>query len=379
MKIGVNLSTAAAVLLLPHTALTQSPSAPNSGAPRSAIGVATPPAQAVSAGFTTTLVNQDCSLGILDLGCDGKSQKHFWNQGMEWEKPPAPCIQISIVTDPVAGQQVLNLEWLPSQTDPFDATIVSTLAHDYSQYYTYGHAYYEAIFRATPKNIGGIWPGFWMAGVNAVIFHALPPYGYAPSSELDVVELRGEKPTFVSSNIHENGKGYGQAFAGWINDFDYTQYHKYGYLWTHGGNVCMYLDDVKMGCATVDASTEYERNYILLSLQFGCQWQAGNRSCINLPITGVTENGSGQVRLTVGSTAGFQTWDAATISGVNGIPSANGSYVLTVVDGTHLDLMGSKFSGAYTAGGTINALSEANMYVKSVRVWSCADDAANAC
>ena len=128
---------------------------------------------------------------------------------MEWEKPPAPCNQISIVTDPVAGQKVLNLKWLPSQTDPFDATIVSTLAHDYSQYYAYGHAYYEAIFRATPKNIGGIWPGFWMAGVNAVIFHALPPYGYAPSSELDVVELRGEKPTFVSSNIHENGKGYG--------------------------------------------------------------------------------------------------------------------------------------------------------------------------
>jgi len=81
----------------------------------------------------------------------------------------------------------------------------------------------------------------------------------------------------------------------------------------------------------------------------------------------------------VGSTAGFQTWDTATISGVNGIPSANGSHVLTVVDGTHLDLMGSKFSGAYTAGGTVNALSEANMYVKSVRVWSCADDAANAC
>jgi hypothetical protein len=48
-----------------------------------------------------------------------------------------------------------------------------------------------------------------MASVNAMIFHALPPYGYAPSSELDVVELRGEKPTFVSSNIHENGKGYG--------------------------------------------------------------------------------------------------------------------------------------------------------------------------
>jgi hypothetical protein len=378
MKIAVNVPAAAAVLLLPLAVIAQNLAAPNSGARLPSIE-ATPPAQAVSAGFTTTLVNQDFSRGVLDLGCDGKSQKHFWNQGMEWEKPPAPCNQISIVTDPEAGQKVLNLKWLPSQTDPFDATIVSTLAHDYSQYYAYGHAYYESIFRAAPKNIGGIWPGFWMAGVNAVVFHALPPYGYAPSSELDVVELRGEKPTAVSSNIHENGKGYGQAFAGWINDFDYTQYHKYGYLWTRGGNVCMYLDDVKMGCATVDSSTEYQRNYILLSLQFGCQWQFGNRTCINVPITGVADNGSGQVRITVGSTTGFQTWETATISGVNGVPGANGSYVLTVVDGTHLDLRGAIFSGVSTGGGTVNALSEANMYVKSVRVWSCADDAANAC
>jgi hypothetical protein len=80
----------------------------------------------------------------------------------------------------------------------------------------------------------------------------------------------------------------------------------------------------------------------------------------------------------VGSTAGFQTWDAATVSGVNGVSGANGSYGLTVVDARNLDLMGSTFSGAYTGGGTVDALSEANMYVKSVRVWSCEDEAANA-
>lgn len=67
---------------------------------------------------------------------------------------------------------MLNLKWLSSQTDPFDATIVSTVGHDYSQYYAYGHAYYQTIFRATTKNIGGVWPGLRMAGVNAVIFHA---------------------------------------------------------------------------------------------------------------------------------------------------------------------------------------------------------------
>jgi hypothetical protein len=35
----------------------------------------------------------------------------------------------------------------------FDATILSTMAHDGSQFYGYQHAYYEAIFWATPLNI----------------------------------------------------------------------------------------------------------------------------------------------------------------------------------------------------------------------------------
>jgi hypothetical protein len=85
MKIGVNPAIAATVFLFPLTALAQLSAAPNSDARPTAVGLATPPAQAVSAGFTTTLVNQDFSRGILDLGCDGKSQKHFWNQGMEWD------------------------------------------------------------------------------------------------------------------------------------------------------------------------------------------------------------------------------------------------------------------------------------------------------
>jgi hypothetical protein len=107
-----------------------------------------------------------------------------------------------------------------------------------------------------------------------MIFHALPPYGYAPSSELDVVELRGEKPNlcFIEHPREREGLRLGVCRLG--RQFRLTQYHTYGYLWTHGGNVCMYLDDVKMGCVTVNNSTEYERNYILRSLQFGCQWNA---------------------------------------------------------------------------------------------------------
>jgi hypothetical protein len=70
VKIGVNLPTAAVVLLLPLAALAQSPVASNSSS-RPSDRAVVPPAQAVSVGFTTTLVNQDFSQGILDLGCDG--------------------------------------------------------------------------------------------------------------------------------------------------------------------------------------------------------------------------------------------------------------------------------------------------------------------
>jgi hypothetical protein len=158
----------------------------------------------------------------------------------------------------------------------------------------------------------------------------------------------------------------------------------FGMLWTRGGQgksgqICMYLDDARKGCTTAAADAEYQRHFLVLSLVMGCQWKFGNRSCINVPVTGIADNGSGAARLTIGSTAGFKTGDMATISGVNGVSGANGAFQVTVVDPTHLDLPGSTFSGVYTGGGKVNALAEADMLVKSVRVWSCAEDAANTC
>src|SRR5215472_15137834 len=76
VKISINLPIAATVLLLPLAVIAQNRAIPHSSVGSPSFEGATPPTQAVDAGFTTILVNQDFSLGILDLGCDEKSQRH---------------------------------------------------------------------------------------------------------------------------------------------------------------------------------------------------------------------------------------------------------------------------------------------------------------
>lgn len=73
----------------------------------------------------------------------------------------------------------------------------------------------------------------------------------------------------------------------------------------------------------------------------------------SVSVTGAANNGSGAIRLTVGSTSAFVTGNVALIYSVGGVPNASGRWPVTVVDGTHLDLQGSTFAGTYTAGGTV--------------------------
>lgn len=73
----------------------------------------------------------------------------------------------------------------------------------------------------------------------------------------------------------------------------------------------------------------------------------------SLLISNVTNNGSGLIRVTVSSTSGLTTGDYKTITGVVGVTAANGSWTITVIDGTNFDLQGSTFSGTYTSGGVV--------------------------
>ena len=76
-----------------------------------------------------------------------------------------------------------------------------------------------------------------------------------------------------------------------------------------------------------------------------------------LLVTGAANNGSGAIRLTLSaeSNASFTILgqNFIEVQGVQGTTEANGSWKLTVVDSTHIDLVGSTFTHAYTGGGAI--------------------------
>lgn len=81
-----------------------------------------------------------------------------------------------------------------------------------------------------------------------------------------------------------------------------------------------------------------------------------------LTITGAANNGSGLVRITVGSTATLTTGDVKTISAVGGVTAANGTWTITVISATTFDLQGSTFSGVYTSGGVVGGSIDAITY-----------------
>lgn len=72
-------------------------------------------------------------------------------------------------------------------------------------------------------------------------------------------------------------------------------------------------------------------------------------------ITGAANNGSGKVRLTLNNTTTLASNMVITVAGIVGTTEANGTLtVLTVVDGTHVDL-DVAYSHAYVSGGTFTA------------------------
>jgi hypothetical protein len=70
-------------------------------------------------------------------------------------------------------------------------------------------------------------------------------------------------------------------------------------------------------------------------------------------VQGATGNGISPIVLQVGSTGGLANGMQAIVAGVNGNTNANGTWVITIVDATHLSLNGSTGNGAWTTGGII--------------------------
>jgi hypothetical protein len=83
----------------------------------------------------------------------------------------------------------------------------------------------------------------------------------------------------------------------------------------------------------------------------GSTFKVGHTFPPQQTVSGAASNGSGLIRLTVGSTVGMQTGDPSFVSQVGGTVEANGIWTITVIDATHIDLQGTTFTHAYTSGG----------------------------
>ena len=73
---------------------------------------------------------------------------------------------------------------------------------------------------------------------------------------------------------------------------------------------------------------------------------------IIMMVTGSAAGTGGVVRLTVDETQQVSTNDTVIVSAVGGTTEANGTWPVTVIDATHIELQGSVFAHAWTSGGT---------------------------
>ena len=72
-----------------------------------------------------------------------------------------------------------------------------------------------------------------------------------------------------------------------------------------------------------------------------------------LAITGTASGTGGVVRLTVSATGTFSNGMVVQVVGVTGTVEANGTWIVSVYDSTHLELTGSVYSHAWVSGGTV--------------------------
>lgn len=83
-----------------------------------------------------------------------------------------------------------------------------------------------------------------------------------------------------------------------------------------------------------------------------------------LPITGAADNGAGLIRLELAGGLSNADFDIVgqnfiVVQGVVGTVEANGNWAFTVIDSTHIDLVGSAFANAYVSGGAIGGALDA--------------------
>ena len=75
-----------------------------------------------------------------------------------------------------------------------------------------------------------------------------------------------------------------------------------------------------------------------------------------MAVTGTANNGSGLIRVAVADTSTLATNDVVQILSMGGTIEGNENWLITVIDGTHFDLVGSAYANAWTSGGTVQKI-----------------------
>lgn len=70
-------------------------------------------------------------------------------------------------------------------------------------------------------------------------------------------------------------------------------------------------------------------------------------------VVNVTNNGIGQIRVRINTTNGMITNQRVIVRMVEGVPNANGEFVITVIDANNIDLQNTTFTGSYISGGYV--------------------------
>jgi hypothetical protein len=379
------------------------------------------PAQAL--GFTTLAVNFDArcyrtgsSSALTDFNgtgmslernttCDGHAappQKPgaLWWQGYwyAWIYG-TPCSWIHVINDPNAGQNVLDLEWHPISTSnggaiPEKGDALETITRDgHTGSVTTRAGYYEAIYAIINPQQAPLWTNALLWAQQAV------PSGnkYGGNVEFDMNETHAEIDQLNYGGTRSwNYAGSPGWMAGTTNTWTPSvaaQYHKYAMSIVPSPNahplsytICSYIDDVNKGCGSAPVNSLDQNSFGIFTIAEGCNYNLDDLSCINRRITAV--------RTCKGLPGAYSQRDACltvdqqmhlngeyqnlhvTVTGQTGCPEMNGRRLLWGTPDTQpnpvtqFELVNFPYSPNCNVSGTVNALTRADIYVKSWRVWA---------
>jgi hypothetical protein len=210
----------------------------------------------------------------LDLSPDGRGV-HNWYEGI-WFSHRHPSRQnIS------AANSMLCLKWDRGQ-GAVDTSITTFSLHG-GNYGAWRYGYFEARLRWDV--VRGAWPAFWLIPVEDATGQDIYN-GTKESGEIDIFEGQGDHPHVFYGTIHDwvslhDHASRNNAFA-LPENIDLSQFHTYGLLWTPG-KVTWYLDNQPLHSESTPAIFDRQNFFLVLGMQEGDDWKAGNVSGVNAP------------------------------------------------------------------------------------------------